>query len=192
MNKSNAQDLVAAAMVMGAQAPALVSAKGFYTLECFDRDGRLKWTSTEAANLVVNGGLKDMCDKYFLGAAYSAAWFLGLYGPAATNNPAPGDVANAHPGWVEVTPYSNATRPAVVFAPATAANPATISNVASPAVFNIDNIGVVGGAFLISNNAKNGVAGILFSASDLQAPGDRGVAPGDIINGTYRFELSAI
>src|SRR6478736_32559 len=192
MNKSKAQDLVSASMVMGARDTELVSAQGYYTLECFDRDGNHKWTITEAANLVVNGGLKDMCDKYFLGAAYTAAWFLGLYGPAATNNPAPGDTANAHPGWVEVTPYSNATRPAVVFTQASNGNPAIISNVASPAVFNIDNIGVVGGAFLISNNAKGGVAGVLFSAADLQAPGDRGVAGGDIINGTYRFELSAI
>jgi hypothetical protein len=179
-------------MVLGAREGEQLLAKGYYQLECFDRDGNHKWTIREAGNLVVNGGLKDMCDKYFLGVAYNAAWFLGLYGPAATNNPAPGDTAGAHPGWVEVTPYSNPTRPAVVFTPATAANPAIISNVASPAVFNIDNIGVVGGAFLISNNAKGGVAGVLFSAADLQAPGDRGVAGGDIINGTYRFELSAI
>jgi hypothetical protein len=178
-------------MVMGARVPEIIVAEGYYELKCFHADGSPKWEA-RSKNLVVNVGLKDMCDKYFLGAAYTAAWFIGLYGPSATNNPAPGDTAGAHPGWVEVTPYSNATRPAVVFTPATAANPAVISNVAAPSVFNIDNVGIIGGAFLISNNAKNGVAGLLFSAADLQAPGDRGVAGGDIINATYRFELSAI
>jgi hypothetical protein len=190
MNNSKAADFTAASMVMGAREQDTAVARGFYELECFDADGKLKWKS-RSENLVVNVGLKDMCDKYFMGAAYTAAWFIGLYGPAATNNPAAGDTAAAHPGWVEVVPYSNPTRPAVVFTAATAANPAVITNLATPAVFNIDAIGVVGGAFLISNNAKNGVAGILFSASDLQAPGDRGVAVGDIINATYRFELTA-
>jgi hypothetical protein len=191
MNKSKAADLFAAAMVMGARTPELVRAEGYYTLECVGPDGTLKWAA-RSKNLVVNVGLKDMCDKYFLGAAYTAAWFIGLYGPAATNNPAATDSAGAHPGWVEVVPYSNATRPAVVFALSLAANPAIITNVASPAVFNINAIGIVGGAFLISNNTKSGTTGILFSAADLQAPGDRGVAAGDIINATYRFELSAL
>jgi hypothetical protein len=192
MNKSNAKDLFAAAMVMGAQTPEIAGAEGYYDLVCFDAAGNLKWQMTKKHNLVVNVGLKDMCDKYFLGAAYNAAWFIGLYGAAAGNNPAAGDTAALHPGWVEVVPYSNATRPQAVFAPALAANPAVIDNTAAPAVFNIDAVGIVGGAFLISNNAKGGVAGVLFSAADLQAPGDRGVAVGDIINATYRFELSAL
>ena len=191
MNKSSAKDLFAAAMVMGAQVPEIVGAEGYYNLDCFDRHGKLKWTIHEKHNLVVNVGLKDMVDKYFLGVAYTAQWFIGLYGAAAANNPAAGDTAVAHPGWVEVVPYSNATRPAAVFATSIAANPAIISNVASPAVFNINAVGIVSGAFLISNNVKNGATGVLFSAADLQAPGDRGVAVGDIINATYRFELTA-
>ena len=190
MNKSKAADLVSASMVMGADDAVMAVARGYYELECFDADGNHKWTA-RSHNLVVNVGLKDMVDKYFLGAAYTAAWFIGLYGAAAANNPAPGDTMVAHPGWVEAVPYSNATRPAAVFAAAIAANPAIMSNVAAPAVFNINAVGVVGGAFLTSNNAKGGAAGVLFSAADLQAPGDRGVAVGDIINATYRFELTA-
>jgi hypothetical protein len=49
----------------------------------------------------------------------------------------------------------------------------------------------VGGAFLISNNTKNGTTGVLFSASDFSAPGDRVVASGDTLNVTYTFSLTA-
>jgi hypothetical protein len=188
--KSKAADHVAAAMIMGAQEQAGATAQGFYEMECFDADGKLKW-SARSKNLVVNVGLKDMCDKYFLGAAYTAAWFIGLYGAAASNNPAAADTMAAHAGWTESVVYSNATRVAAVFVAATAANPSVITNAAAPAVFNINATGVVGGAFLTSNNVKSGTTGILFSAADLQAPGDRNVASGDVLNVTYRFELTA-
>jgi hypothetical protein len=188
--KSKAVDLVAAAMIMGAQEQASARAEGYYEMECFDAAGKLKWKA-RSKNLVVNVGLKDMCDKYFLGAAYTAAWFIGIYGAAASNNPAAGDTAAVHAGWTEVVPYSNATRPAATFVAASAANPSVITNAASPAVFNINATSVVGGAFLISNNVKSGTTGILFSAADLQAPGDRNVANGDVLNVTYRFELTA-
>jgi len=190
MNNSKANDVVAAAMIMGAREHDFASAKGHYVMECFDSEGNLKW-GLRSENLVVNVGLKDMCDKYFSGAAYTATWFIGLYGAAASNTPAAGDTSASHAGWTEVVPYSNATRVAATFAAATTANPSVITNAASPAVFNINASSIVGGAFLISNSTKSGTTGILFSASDLQAPGDRNVASGDIINVTYRFELTA-
>jgi hypothetical protein len=67
-----------------------------------------------------------------------------------------------------------------------------ISNSASPASFTINATQVVGGAFLISNSTKSGTTGILFSASDFQAPGDRSVASGDTLNVTYQFSLDAV
>jgi hypothetical protein len=67
-----------------------------------------------------------------------------------------------------------------------------ISNSGSPAQFSINGTTTVGGAFLISNNTKGGTTGILFSAADFQAPGDRAVVSGDIINVTYQFSLSAV
>jgi len=82
-----------------------VSAGGVFTIQCFDKDGVLKWEATKN-NLVVNVGLKDMNDKYFSGSAYTAAWYIGLYGAGASNNPAAGDTMSSHAGWVEVTAYS--------------------------------------------------------------------------------------
>lgn len=183
-------DAVSAALEKALGSNDKVSAGGVFRLECFDAEGNLKWSS-ESHNLVVNVGLQDMNTKYFTGTSYTAAWYIGIYGAASSNNPAASDTAASHIGWTEVTPYSNATRPACVFGTATTADPSVITNSASPAQFNINGTQVVGGAFLISNNTKNGTTGILFSASDFQAPGDRSVSAGDTLNVTYTFSLDA-
>ena len=114
-----------------------VKAGGVFTVQCFDSEGNLKWTE-EKHNLVVNVGLKDMNDKYFTGSSYTAAWYIGLYGAAASNDPAAGDTMASHAGWTEVTDYSEATRPAATFAAATTADPSVITNSASVAVFSIN------------------------------------------------------
>jgi hypothetical protein len=166
-------------------------AGGVFIVQCFDKDGNLKWEDREQ-NLVVNTGLKDMNDKYFTGSGYTALWYLGLYGAAASNNPAAGDTMLSHIGWTEVVAYSQATRPQAVFGAATTADPSVISNSASVAVFSINGTTTVGGAFLTNNNTKGGTAGLLFSAADFQSPGDRNVVSGDQINLTYQFSLDAV
>ena len=189
-NQASSSDKIGAAITRAVGSQDKVAAGGVFTIQCFDADGNLKWQE-EKHNLVVNAGLKDMNDKYFTGATYTAAWYIGLYGAASTNNPAAGDTAASHAGWTEATPYSNATRPQATFAAATTADPSVITNSASPAVFNINATSTVGGAFLISNSTKGGTTGILFSASDFAAPGDRAVASGDTITVTYTFSLDA-
>jgi hypothetical protein len=188
---SKAADQCAAAVLMNKGQHEQLRGGGKFVVTCHDADGSLKWEA-ESSNLVVNAGLKDMNDKYFLGSGYTATWFIGLYGAGASNTPAAGDTAASHAGWTEVVPYSNATRPAATFAAATTADPSVITNSASPATFNINATATVGGAFLISNNTKSGTTGILFSAADFAAPGDRSVASGDVVNVTYQFSLDAL
>lgn len=188
--KASSVDAVGAAMVSGGGVENGIKGGGVFTVQCFDKDGNLKWEA-EKRNLVVNVGLKDMNEKYFTGSSYTATWFIGLYGAAASNNPAAGDTAASHAGWTEVTAYSQATRPACSFGSSTTADPSVISNSGSPAQFSINGTTTVGGAFLISNNTKGGTTGVLFSAADFQSPGDRSVVSGDIINVTYSFSLDA-
>ena len=190
-SKAKAKDLVGSTVGKDLGAHEGVKGGGVFTVQCFDKDGNLKW-ETQKHNLVVNVGLKDMNDKYFTGATYTAAWYIGVYGAGATNNPAAGDTAASHVGWTEVTAYSQATRPQAVFAAATTADPSVITNSASPAVFSINGTTVVGGAFLINNNTKGGTTGVLFSASDFTSPGDRSVVNGDTLNVTYTFSLDAV
>jgi hypothetical protein len=167
-----------------------VQAGGVFTVQCFDKEGNLKWTE-EKHNLVVNVGLQDMNTKYFSGSSYTAAWYIGLYGAGASNTPDAGDTMSSHAGWTEVTAYSQATRPACTFGTATTADPSVITNTASPATFSINGTTTVGGAFLTSDNTKSGTTGILFSASDFQSPGDRSVVNGDTLTVTYTFSLDA-
>jgi hypothetical protein len=166
-----------------------LKAGGVFAVECFDKDGALKWQA-ESHNLVVNVGLQSMNAVYFSGTAATATWYIGLYGAAASNNPAAGDTSASHAGWTEVFPYSNATRPTCTFGAATTASPSVISNILSPASFAISATDTIGGAFLISNNTKGGTTGILFSAADFSAPGDRAVVLGDTLNVTYTFSLA--
>lgn len=166
-------------------------AGGVFTAKCLGPDGQVKW-ETEAHNLVVNQGLQDMNTKYFKGSGYTAAWYIGLYGAAASNNPTANDTAALHPGFTEITPYSNATRPACTFGTATTADPSVIDNSGSVASFTINASATVGGAFLISDNTKGGTAGVLFSAADFAAPGDRAVVSGDTLLVTYTFSLDAV
>ena len=188
--KAKTADAVGAALEKALGSTAKASAGGVYRVECLDKDGNLKW-SAESHNLVVDVGLQDMNTKYFTGTSYTAAWYLGLYGAGAANTPSGSDTMALHAGWTEITPYSNATRPAAVFGAASSADPSIITNSGSPAQFNINATAVVGGAFLVNNNTKGGSTGILFSASDFQAPGDRSVASGDTLNVTYTFSLDA-
>lgn len=183
-------DSVSSALTKTIQSGDSARAHGEYTLECRDAQGNLKWTMG-GTNLVVNQGLQDMNTKYFTGSGYTATWYIGLYGAASSNNPTATDTAALHPGFTEIVPYSNATRPACTFGSATSADPSVISNTLSPAAFNINTAATVGGAFLISNNTPGGTSGILFSASDFQSPGDRVVANGDVLNVTYSFSLDA-
>jgi hypothetical protein len=162
---------------------------GVFHVQCFDKDGTLKWEDS-MHNLVVNVGLQDMNTKYFSGSAYTAAFFLGLVtGPGSSTVYAAADTLASHAGWTEFTNYSG-NRKAVTFGTATTADPSVIDNSASPAQFNITSAGgTVAGAFLC--NVSSGTSGVLFSEADFQSPGDRVVVSGDTLNVTYTFSLDA-
>lgn len=189
-NNSHAEDKFSSAVSSANKSDTCAKAGGVFTIQCRDKDGLLKW-ETSKHNLVVNEGLKFMNDKFFTGSAYTAAWYIGLYGAGASNTPAAGNTMASHAGWTEVTAYSQSTRPVATFAAASLADPSVITNSASPAVFSINATTTVGGAFLTTDNTKGGTTGTLFSAADFAAPGDRSVVSGDTLNVTYSFSLDA-
>jgi hypothetical protein len=188
-DKVKSKDVASSSLVAGGSAADSASAKGVYKIQCHDAQGNLKWED-EAPNLVVNVGLQDMNAKYFTGSAYTAAWYIGLYGAAASNNPAAGDTMSSHAGWTEVVAYSQATRPACTFGTPSTANPSVATNSASPASFSINGTTTVGGAFLTSNSTKSGTTGTLYSAADFSSPGDRAVVSGDTLSVTYTLSLA--
>jgi hypothetical protein len=186
--KAASTDNVSAGLVARTGYSESTRAGGVFHVECFDKDGNLKWKTSEH-NLVVNEGLQDMNTQYFKGSTYTAAFFLGLItGPGSGTTFAAADTL-ASKAWTEYTDYSGA-RKAVTFGTATAADPSVISNSASPASFSISGAGgVIAGAFLCT--VSSGTSGVLFSESDFQSPGDRTVVSGDTLNVTYTFSLDA-
>lgn len=187
--KAISADNVAAGLVAKTGFTEGVRGGGVFHVQCFDKDGNLKWEG-RMPNLVVNEGLQDMNTQYFKGSTYSAAFFLGLVtGPGASTTYAAADTLASHAGWTEFTNYSG-SRKAVTFGTASTADPSVISNTASPAAFSITGGGgTVAGAFLCT--VASGTSGILFSEADFQAPGDRIVVAGDTLNVTYTFSLDA-
>ena len=190
IEKSKGTDTVTAGVIQGGMAEHAVGAKGFYTVQCHDADGNLKWEEV-TPNTVVNVGLQDMNTQYFKGTTYTAAWYLGLItGPGSGNTYAAGDTMSSHAGWTENTDYSQATRPACSFGTATTANPSVITNSSSAATFSINGTATIAGAFLVNNSTKGGSTGTLFSAANFSSPGDRAVVSGDTLTVTYTFSLT--
>lgn len=189
IEKLQAKDIVAGGLVAGANSGEHAVATGKYVVECFDKDGNLKWVS-ESKNLVVNVGLQYMAGVALTSTAQITSWYVGLYGSGATNSPAAGNTMSSHGTWTEVTDYSESTRVLANLAAATNANPSVVTNTSNKAVFTINGTTVVGGAFLTSDSTKGGTTGTLFSAADFSSPGDRSVVSGDILNVTYTFSLA--
>lgn len=182
-------DTVTAGMIAGTRPFAKARAGGVYRVECVGADGKVKWVE-EAHNLVVNQGLQNMNTVYFNSGTQTTIWYVGLVtGPGSGTTFAATDTL-ASKAWTEFTNYTG-NRKTATFGTATTADPSVISNSASPASFSISGAGgVVAGAFLAS--VATGTAGILFSASDFQSPGDRTVVSGDTLNVTYTFSLDAV
>jgi hypothetical protein len=186
--KSAGTDNVSSALTARTGVSAGMQAGGVFHVQCLDKDGNLKWETSEH-NLVVNEGLQDMNTQYFKGSTYSASFFLGLItGPGSGTTFAAADTL-ASKAWTEYTDYAG-SRKAVTFGTATTADPSVISNSASPASFTISGAGgTVAGAFLCT--VASGTSGVLFSESDFQSPGDRVVVAGDTLNVTYTLSLDA-
>lgn len=187
--KAISTDTVSAGLIARPSSDAGARAGGVFHVTCFDKDGNLKWETSEH-NLVVNEGLQYMNGIFFTGSSYNAALFLGLItGPGAGNVYAAGDTLASH-SWTEYTDYSG-SRKMVSFGSPSLANPSVIDNSGAPASFLITGGGgVVGGAFLTT--IDSGTSGVLFSESNFQSPGDRTVVAGDTLNVTYTFSLTAV
>lgn len=187
--KANSADSMNAGLVAKTGFGETAKGGGVFYVQCFDKDGNLKWED-RMHNLVVNQGLQDMNTQYFKGSTYSAAFYLGLVtGPGSSTTYAAADTLASHAGWTEFTNYSGA-RKAVTFGTATTADPSVIGNSASPAQFSITGGGgTVAGAFLCT--VSSGTSGVLFSEADFKSPGDRVVVSGDTLNVTYTFSLDA-
>ncbi|MDY0313747.1 MAG: hypothetical protein RBR32_01590 [Bacteroidales bacterium] len=150
---------------------------GKFIVECFDKEGNLKWVEL-AENLVTNQGLDKILDSTLHNDA-SATWYVAIFEsnttPLATHT-------YAVPGYTESTAYDEATRPEYNEA---ASSGQSITNSANKAAFTINATKTIYGAALVNVNTKGDTAGggvllcsALFSSS-------KNVESGDTLNVTY-------
>lgn len=185
IERIRANDQTSATVQRGAEVKEEMFLTGYFTFECYDKDGRLKWKET-MKNQVTTVGANFMLDTMFTGSGYTAAWYMGLVtGPGSGTTYSAGDTMASHAGWAEDTTYSNATRPAVTFASASSASIST----SAASVFNINGTATIAGGFVVNNDTKGGASGTLYSAKDFTG-GDRNVVNGDTLNVSYTTTIT--
>jgi hypothetical protein len=185
--KANAIDGASAGIGSLAGMIEQACAEGHYTVQCFDKDGNLKWEDT-IENAVCAEGKNYVLDKAFAGSAFTAAWYVGLfnsgYSPVGTET-------YAAKGGTENTNYSQANRPTAAWASASAGS----KSLSSAAVFSINGAGgTIAGCFLCCGSSTKGdstaSAGVnaLWSIGAFSG-GNKAVASGDTLNVSYSTSL---
>lgn len=156
-----------------------------FDLECINPDGSIAWRA-QIKNLVVDVGLNDILDTYYdLGTA--SQLYVGLTDSTPTF--APGDTMASHPGWLEVTAYSEANRPNLTMN--VAASGGSKDNSATKASYTINaDSTVTGGAFITDNNTKGGATGLLVGGGAYTS-GDESANTGSTINVTVTATMTS-
>ena len=160
-----------------------VKVKTKWRFECRDGNGNLKWTE-EFENLVVAEGLNKLLDATFKAGLASPAWYAGL---KDTGTVAAGDTMASHPGWAELSGYSEAARPA--FTPG-AVSGGSVDNSASKAVFSINASDDIYVGFISDDATKGGTSGTLYGAGDFTG-GAKSVSNGDQLSVSITLSVSA-
>lgn len=173
-------------------AECAAAAEGFYTAQCFDKAGKLKWED-KIENVVCDQGVQAMLTNALKGSAYTAANYMGLISATSyVSVPVAANTMASHATWVEAVAGICAARVAPTLGTASGRSLAT----SSAASFAIVGTETIKGCFLAIKDAA-GVAptsvvgntsGALWSAG-LFSGGDKAVASGDTLNITYTTSL---
>lgn len=180
------QEKIDSSVIRGSNHVENTSIQGYYTVECFDSHGNLKWKD-DIHNLVTTVGKNKTLD-IILGNTAAGAVVMGLKG---TGSAAVGDTQASHAGWSEVggtnAPAYTGNRQTPSFSSASAGSKATSSALS----FAITSSGTVAGCFInIGGSAtKDDTTGTLFSAGDFSG-GSKSVGNGDTLNVTYTATAS--
>ena len=176
--KVGAGETMGADVIRGAGVATRAAMENTYVLECFGRDGKLKWVD-HIVNLVTSEGLDDLLTNYLKGSGYTAAFYVGL--TDGTPTVAAGDTMASHAGWVEVVAYDEATREVLTLGSVATQS---VDNSASKASYAINaDTTTVGGAFITTNSTKSGSTGTLYGVGAFTG-GDKAVDDGDTLNVT--------
>lgn len=153
-------------------------AGGRFNVQCFDKDGKLKWTQ-EMPNGIVDVGIEYLLDGGFNGGAQISTWYMGLINNSGFSALAAADTASSHAGWVESAAYAEASRPEWT---ADAAATRAVTN-STTVDFSMNATVTIKGIFIISNSTKSGTTGTLWSTAAFSS--NASVTNGDTLKVTY-------
>ncbi len=183
---------VNASLTRTASLMAECQARGWYTAECIDSNGNLRWKD-EFDNVVATVGKNLALDTYLSGAGYTTTGpFMGLISGATFTAVSSADTMASHAGWLEAgsnnAPTYTAPRKTMLWNAAAGGAKA----MAAALSFAITGTGTVKGAFTLygagASTTLENTAGTLYSAG-LFSGGDRAVLSGDTINVSYTTSL---
>jgi hypothetical protein len=174
-----------------------VGVNGYYTVQCHDKDGNLKWEDG-FPNQVVQVGKQLMLNTLLTGSSYTVVGpYMGL---VATSSPtfSPTDTMTSHSGWTEFVNYTysgSAVRGTAAFSASTGNNSTTsgsnvvTSSLSSSLVFTITSTGgTVSGCFIVTGtgavNTQSSTAGTLYSAGAFTG-GTKTTSSGDTLTVSY-------
>src|SRR3972149_6726473 len=100
--KLDAKDMIGGSIIKDTVANETAKASGKFFVQCFDKDGKLKWEDT-IENVVTTVGKNLALDTYLAGSGYTVTGpFMGLISSVGYGaGPVVGDTMASHSGWVE-------------------------------------------------------------------------------------------
>jgi hypothetical protein len=190
-DKLNAKDGIGAGLIAAGGMSEKAEAHGKFIVECFDKDGNLKWTD-EFENTVTTVGKNYALDGYLQTAVTIVGPYMGLISSVSYSAISAADTMASHSGWTEAgatnAPTYTSPRKTCAWSAASAGSKALSSALS----FAITGTGTLKGAFIVlSTSAVNTIdstAGTLYSAG-LFTGGDRAVINGDTVNVSYTASL---
>ena len=147
-----------------------------WIVTCRDRGGGIQWEASVPHNLVVLEGRNHAISTHMKGAAYTAAWYIGLAG--ASPEFVAADTMAAHGGWAEMTAYSEAYRQTLTLGSVAGGS---AHNHAAPGTFTINAPSVIGGAWLCTDAEVGSANGTLYGGGAF-ASGNQSVGSGDSLS----------
>lgn len=172
----------------------------YFLVECFDRDGNLKWKET-IKNLVTDDGLDYILNVAFKGGAAYSNWYVGL---KSAGSPLFTDAHTALPSvgnWTEYETYTANSptgpgeRPALTLSsPAASGGSGSINNSADKAVFVIDSpANDVDGVFVVDSNVRGSASGanVLYGVGQFSGGAKTGLSIDDTLNVTVTLQADS-
>jgi hypothetical protein len=166
-------------------------AHGQYTVECFGKDGKLKWKEV-IDNVVCTIGKNLMLDTALEGSTYTVVGpYMGLISSVSWSAVNATDTMASHAGWTEAGSTNAPTFAARIIAAWSAAS-AGAKALSSSLSFTMTGNGTLEGCFIVYGTGAvatlMSTAGTLLSAGVFSG-GARAVLSGDTVNVSYSLSL---